>query len=276
MWLAWQEPTVWGSSVTPVTYINDPAPFQQWPPPSLSAASAEGLSAQIYGFTELLKSSKCSRSGSAWTEVSKQPMHARGKQETCPEASCWLGLDESAAVDLCLPLSTSARERTKIITQSINKIWSPFGNNQWNRCKCRRQEHHCRAFEQNFRVWGADPHMQKGALKPVCDTPSQLCVFIATCMLADVNSGVAEGGNSTQEWLLLELLKCLQSLFVLLLPFQRLRATAFSLRGPQGYLLDNGQQITFIRATKCKAWSDVKIFQVYQQRFQRKRKWGWI
>lgn len=156
-------------------------------------------------------------------------MRARGKQETCSRASCCLGLDESVAVDLCLPVSISARERMKIITQSVNKIWSPFGNNQWNRCKCRRQEHHCRAPEQNFRVWGADP----------CDlltTLSQLCVFIATCMLADVDSGVAGGGNSTQEWLLLELLKCLQCLFVLLLPFQWLRATAFSLGSPRIFI----------------------------------------
>lgn len=40
----------------------------------------------------------------------------------------------------------------------------------------------------------------------------------------------------------------------------------------RGYLLDNGQQITFIRATKGKTSNDARIFQVYRQHLQRKRK----
>lgn len=99
-----------------------------------------------------------------------------------PGASCCLRLSESAALNLCILLSVTARERTKLVTWSINKVWSPFGNNQRNQWKHRWQERQvCRAAEQNFMAWDVDPQLQEGALKPACLT-SCVCSLQKPCL----------------------------------------------------------------------------------------------
>lgn len=131
-----------------------------------------------------MKRPKCSRSAGPWDgspaparalrckdlpshrrlrEESEQPTRAGGKQTTHPGAGCCFRLGES--VYRCIPLYISARERTKIITQSINKIWSPFGNNQRSQCDRSWHEHRRRVAEQNFRAWGVDPRIQNESLK---------------------------------------------------------------------------------------------------------------
>jgi len=51
----------------------------------------------------------------------------------------------------CMPPCISARERTKIITQSSHEVRRPPGNNQQNQCNHSWHQRQRRAAEQNFR-----------------------------------------------------------------------------------------------------------------------------